>query len=80
MMEIDNPDPQTSGEYIEAFYGGGISMNGELAGIDMPMSTLQGLCISNSEDTIKEAITKLKWWFFLLPEPTKFTAPGKDKN
>ena len=60
MREIDNPNPQTTGRYIEAFYGGGISMNGELDNINIPMSTLQGLCISNSEDTIKEAITKLK--------------------
>ena len=60
MMEIDNPNPQTSKDYIETFYNGVVSINGELAGIDMPMSTLQGLCISNNEDTIKQAVTKLK--------------------
>ncbi len=59
-IEIDNPDPHTSKDYIESFYDGSVSMNGELDNIDMPMSSLQGLCISNNEETIKDAIIELK--------------------
>ncbi|HDY66608.1 MAG TPA: AAA family ATPase [Candidatus Scalindua sp.] len=56
MMEIDNPTENTAKTYVEHFYGGKVSLNGELSGVNLPMSTIQDICIRNNPNTIKQAI------------------------
>lgn len=55
IIEIDNPTEDTAKTYVEHFYGNKVSLNGELIGVNLPMSTIQEICIRNNPDTIKRA-------------------------
>lgn len=60
MVEITVPNEETAKRYIENFYEGQVTMNGELSGINLPMSAIQEMCINNDHKTIKKAILEEK--------------------
>ncbi len=56
MMEINAPDEITAKIFVESFYDGKITINGEFEDNLLPMSTIQELCISNTSETFKQSL------------------------